>query len=148
MSVNPFEVLRLDPRASEEEIVAQAGHLRQRSADEASLDALRQAVQALTSDPASRHLQALLTPPRPGHAAPALDRFVAANRRPPASAAPSLPSFDEAEFLRLLLAHVAEALTGAAAAMFEPCGGDEEEHEIHRQAAEAMWSSLIHDSRA
>ena len=35
MSANPFEVLRLDPRASEEEIVKQAGRLRQRSADEA-----------------------------------------------------------------------------------------------------------------
>ena len=32
---NPYEVLRLDPAATDEEIVRQAGRLRQRSTDEA-----------------------------------------------------------------------------------------------------------------
>src|SRR5918912_670354 len=44
---NPFEVLRLDPSASEEEVVRQAGRLRQRVTDERSLNAVRQAVQEL-----------------------------------------------------------------------------------------------------
>ena len=49
MSANPFEILRLDPSASEEEIVRQAGRLRQRATDGPALNAIRQAVQALTA---------------------------------------------------------------------------------------------------
>ncbi len=147
MAVNPFELLRLDPGASEEEIVRQAGRLRQRAADEATLDAVRQAVQTLTSSPENRLLHALLTHPRPGHVAPALEKFVAACRRPPAPAAAPPPTFDEAEFLRLLFVRVAEGLEGGPTP-FEPSGSEEGPEEIQRQSAEAMWISLIYDSRA
>ena len=54
--MNPFEALRLDPSASEEEAVKQAARLRQRAADEAELTAVRQAVQALTGRPEDRLL--------------------------------------------------------------------------------------------
>jgi len=73
--MNPFEALRMDPSASEEEIVKQAARLRQRAADEAELTAVRQAVQALTGRAEDRLLHALLTHPRPGHAAATLDKF-------------------------------------------------------------------------
>src|SRR5262245_48959872 len=97
---NPFEVLRLDPTASEEEIVRQAGRLRQRVTDEATLTAIRQAVQALTGRAEDRQLHALLTHPRPQWIAAELDRFAAAFRRPPAAdgtAAP-VPELDIEEF--------------------------------------------------
>jgi hypothetical protein len=81
---NPFEVLRLDPAATDEEAVRQAGRLRQRAADEAEVAALRQAVQTLTGRPDERRLHQLLTHPGPCYRWPALDRLVAAFRRPPA----------------------------------------------------------------
>src|SRR5262249_37567333 len=74
-ATNPFEALRLDPTATEEQIVAQADRLRQRAADEAELAAVRQAVQALTGRAEDRLLHALLTPPRPAWLSPALERF-------------------------------------------------------------------------
>ena len=76
MNVNPFEVLRLDPSATEEEIVRRAGQLRQRAGAEELL-ALRQAVQALTGRPEERELHALLSPPRPCYSWPALERLAA-----------------------------------------------------------------------
>src|SRR6516225_9773440 len=95
MNVNPFEVLRLDPSATEEEVVRQAARLRQRAADEAELTAVRQAVQALTGPPEEWRLHALLTHPRPAHASPALDKFAAAFRRSPAGGpAPVVPGPD------------------------------------------------------
>ncbi len=84
-AANPFEVLRLDPSASEEEIVRHAGRLRQRVTDEETLSSIRQAVQALTAQPEERRRLALLTHPRPEYAHPALDRLAAAFRRPPAA---------------------------------------------------------------
>ncbi len=80
-AANPFEVLRLDPTASDEEVVRQAGRLRQRAADEAEVAALRQAVQTLTGRPEERRLHQLLTHPRPCYHHPALERFVTAFRR-------------------------------------------------------------------
>jgi hypothetical protein len=147
VTVNPFEVLRLDPEASEEEIVRQAGRLRQRAADEASLDAVRQAVQTLTASADSRLLHAQLTHPRPGHGSAALERFVAAFRRPPATAAVAAPRFDEAEFRRFLFQRVAEGLESGPL-LFEASGGDEAPEEIQRQWAEAVWLSMLFDSRA
>src|SRR5713101_9788319 len=114
MSVNPFEVLRLDPAASEEEVVRCAGQLRQRATDEATLTALRQAVQALTGRPEERMLHALLTPPQPGYSCPALERLANAFRRPPRvspAQAPPSPELDLHEFAALLLPLVLAELT-------------------------------------
>ncbi len=82
-TTNPFEVLRLDPTAPAEEVVRQAGRLRQRATDETTVAAIRQAVQALTGRPEERLLHELLTHLAPCHAWPALERFTAAFRRPP-----------------------------------------------------------------
>jgi hypothetical protein len=79
---NPFEVLALDPAASDEQVVSQAGRLRQRALDEPQLTALRQAVQDLTGRPAERFLHQILTHPGPCYHWPASDRLRAAFRRP------------------------------------------------------------------
>src|SRR5262249_17086129 len=124
---NPFEALRLDPSATEEEVVRQAGRLRQRSADEAALAAVRQAGQALTGRPEERLLHAALTHPRPGYSAPSLERLAAAHRRAPAPGADAakVPPFDAAEFLALLAAQAAATLE-TPPAPFEDVGGDED----------------------
>ena len=88
---NAFEVLQLDPLSTPEEIVAQAGRLRQTAADEEELNRIRQAVQALTGQPEERLLHELLTHPAPCHAWPALDRFTGAFRRPPLPAGEAAP---------------------------------------------------------
>src|SRR5437868_2432650 len=108
--MNPFEALRLDPSASEEEVVKQAARLRQRAADEAELTAIRQAVQALTGRAEDRLLHALRTHPRPGHAAAALEKFAAAFRRAPAASGepPTVPPLDRKEFAELLQAVIVE----------------------------------------
>ena len=82
---NPFEVLRLDPSATDEEAVRQAGRLRQRAADEAEIAALRQAVQTLTGHPEERRLHQLLTHPGPCYRWPGVERLAGAFRRPPAA---------------------------------------------------------------
>jgi hypothetical protein len=148
-AVNPFEVLRLDPTASEEEIVGQAGRLRQRAADEADLTALRQAVQALTGAADDRLLHALLTHPRPGHAAPALDRLVAAFRRVPAATGTPVPCPppDLAEVAALLQPAVAEELD-TPALPFDPVPATEPPDEVHRQSDEALWQALPGDPRS
>jgi hypothetical protein len=150
MQANPFEVLKLAPGASEEEIVRQAGRLRQRATDEAEVAAILQAVQALTGKPEERLLHALLTHPQPEYASAAIERLIAAYRRPPAAtaqaAAPEVP-FDAEEFYRLLLAQLLEELEPPAQA-FEPVPRTEDAAEIRRQIAEALWQSLLHDPRA
>jgi hypothetical protein len=146
---NPFEVLHLDPSAEEEEIVCQAGRLRQRAADEAERNAIRQAVQALTASPEARQLYAVLTHPRPEWSNATLDRFTAAHRRAPASEvvpAPC-PPLDLEEFTALLCELAAEELR------FQPLElqgvpAPEEPQEIRRQTAEALWQSLLFDPRA
>jgi hypothetical protein len=146
---NPFEVLHLDPTASEEEIVRQAGRLRQRAADEAALSAVRRAVQALTGRPEERRLLALLTHPRPGHASPVLDRFAAAFRRPPAvegTPAP-VPPLDLEEVKSLLCAALVEELE-LSPPPFEPPPPCVEAAEAQRLAAEAVWQALLADMRA
>ncbi len=146
---NPFEVLRLDPEATEEEVVRQAERLRQRATDEASLGAIRQAAMALTGKPEERQLHALLTHPRPGWASEPLDRFVATFRRAPAStASPSpCPELDQTEFMRLLLGAAAEELDQPPFA-FESVEGADDADELERQWAEALWQSLLIDPRA
>ena len=146
---NPFEVLRLDPEATEEEVVRQAERLRQRATDEASLGAIRQAAMTLTGNAEERHLHALLTHPHPGGASAVLDRFVAAFRRAPVvtAAATPCPELDRAEFLRLLLAAAAEELDEPPAA-FELVESADDADELRRQWAEALWQSLLFDPRA
>jgi hypothetical protein len=125
-SANPFEVLRLDPAAGPEEVVRQAGRLRQRAADENAVAAVRQAVQALTGPAEERTLHALLTHPKPCYNLAALDRFVAAFRRLP-------PAAPEAAAERPLdLADVAALL-----------GSPEGNEEALRQAVEALWRCLL-----
>ena len=149
MNANPFEVLRLDPSATEEEIVRQAGRLRQRAADEATKNAIRQAVQALTANAADRLLFSLLTHAAPCHREPTLERFVAAFRRPPtpSRAAEPCPGLDMEEFTGLLNVLAAEELELPALA-FEPIAAREPSAEIERQTAEALWQWLLFDPGA
>jgi hypothetical protein len=148
-SESPFEVLRLPPTATEEEVVRQAGRLRQRAPGEAALNAIRQAVQALTGRAEDRDLLALLTHPRPCYSWPALEKFAAAFRRAPAAdpGAAACPPFDAEELTALLLAALAEELD-LPPLPFEAPAAAEDADEIHRQTAEALWQSLLGDMRA
>jgi hypothetical protein len=145
--MNPFEVLRLDPDSPEEAIVRAAGLLRQRAPDEGARNAIRQAVQALTASAKARALHALLAHPAPQYSWPALDRFVAAFRRPPApaGAGPVPPDLDE--WASLLSALLAEEVAPPPAQLEEP-GVDEAPDEVARQTAEALWKALVSDPRA
>jgi hypothetical protein len=148
-SENPFEVLRLPPTATEEEVVRQAGRLRQRAPGEAALNAIRQAVQALTGRAEGRALLALLTHPRPCYSWPALEKFASAFRRAPAAepGAAACPAFDAEEFTALLLAALAEELD-LPPLPFEVPPAPEDADENRRQTAEALWQSLLCDLRA
>jgi hypothetical protein len=146
-ATNPFEALRLDPTATEEQIVAQADRLRQRAADEAELAAVRQAVQALTGRAEDRLLHALLTPPRPAWSSPALERFASAFRRPPVAAEAAPPAFDAADMLRLLASLAADELD-APPAPFDAVPLADGPDEVRRQADEALWQSFLYDFRA
>src|SRR3954451_14499669 len=147
-ALNPFEVLRLDPASAEDEVVRQAGRLRQRATDEAALNAIRQAVQALTGRADERALHALLTNPRPCYAWPALERLAAAFRRPPAGTGGdvSCPPLALEEFRQLLWAVAAEELELAPLPFEMPAAG-EDPGEVGRQTAEALWQSLLYDMR-
>jgi hypothetical protein len=148
-SESPFEVLRLPPTATEEEVVRQAGRLRQRATGEAALNAIRQAVQALTGRAEDRALLALLTHPRPCYQWPALEKFAATFRRAPAiePGTAACPPFDAEELTSLLLAALAEELEPSPAA-FEVPAIAEDGAEIERQTAEALWQYLLCDMRA
>lgn len=149
MTENPFEILHLDPSATEEEIVRQAGRLRQRATDEATRNALRQAVQALTARAEDRQLLALLTHPRPSYHWPALERFAAAFRRPPVASVliESCPPLDHKEFADIICRLIAEELE-LAPLPFETLPSGETPIEIERQTAEALWQSLLFDPGA
>lgn len=146
MNANAFEVLRLDPTASEEEIVRQAAQLRQRAGDEAEQNDIRQAVQALTGRPEDRQRLALLTHPRPQYQCPELERFVAAFRRvpPPTSTPTAVPELDQHEFLRLVIDQVIEELEPAPAP-FEQVASTPSGAEMQRLLAEALWQSMLCD---
>jgi hypothetical protein len=150
LNANPFEVLRLDPATPADEVVRQAGRLRQRAADEATVAAIRQAVQALTGRPEERLLHELLTHPAPCHAWPALERFAAAFRRPPLPAAEAqavCPPLDLAE-VAALLRPLAAAELDAAPPPFESVAEPEDRVEIVRQTVEGIWQTLPFDMRA
>jgi len=143
MNDNPFEVLKLDPSATEEEIVRRAGQLRQ-TASEEELTAVRQAVQALTGRPEDRRLFALLTHPGAVHDWPELDRLEAAFRRPPQGAgreAVELPPLDLAEVAALLRPILLRELEDAPLAL-EPPAVKETPEEILRQTVEGVWAML------
>jgi hypothetical protein len=147
---NPFEVLRLDPATPTEEVVRHAGRLRQRAADEASVAAIRQAVQALTGRPEERLLHELLTHPAPCHDWPALERFATAFRRPPlpiAETAPSCPPPDLAE-VSALLRPLAAAELDAPPLPFDLIGETEDRAELVRQTVEGIWQTLPFDMQA
>jgi hypothetical protein len=147
---NPFEVLRLDPATPTEEVVRHAGRLRQRATDEATVAAIRQAVQALTGRPEERLLHELLTHPAPCHAWPALERFAAAFRRPPlpsGETAVTCPPPDLAE-VAALLRSLAAAELDAPPPPFELVGEAEDRTEIVRQTVEGVWQTLPFDMRA
>jgi hypothetical protein len=147
---NPFEVLRLDPATPAEEVVRQAGRLRQRAADEAAVAAIRRAVQALTGRPEERQLHELLTHPAPCHARPALERFAAAFRRPPlpaGEAPPPCPPPDPAE-VAALLRPLAAAELDAPPPPFEPVAEPDDRAEVVRQTVEGVWQALPFDMRA
>ena len=149
MTANPFEILHLDPSATEEEIVRQAGRLRQRATEEASRNAIRQAVQALTTCAEDRLLLSLLTHPAPRHHWPALERFAAVFRRPPVAAvsAEPCPPLDFEEFASLLRELIAEELELPPLA-FESMPARDQPEEIERQTAEVLWQSLLFDPGA
>src|SRR5262245_22237507 len=133
MTSNPFEALRLAPESGEEEVVRQAGVLRQRATDEAELDAIRQAVQALTGPAEARAWHALMTHPRPEHRAAALERLAAAYRRPPAVAEAPCPPLDVEE-LKGLVIEALERELEMAALPFEAVDTTEGPEEIDRQS--------------
>ncbi len=146
---NPFEVLGLDPGAANEQIVQKAGRLRQRCTDEATLTAIRQAVQALTGNAEDRQLHALLAHPQPAYEWPALEQLVRAHRRRPAAHAPphTCPPLELEEFAALLRALVAEELE-LTPEPFDPMTSNVEAIELFRQAEEAHWQSLLCDPGA
>jgi hypothetical protein len=148
MTENPFELLRLAPSASEEEIVRAAARLCQRAPDEATRNALRQAVRQLTGSAEERALYALLTPPQPEHDNAELERFAAAFRRAPAPVAPGRPCPDlDVDEVRLLLRQILAAELEAPASTLEAIETSDTPEEIARQTAEALWQSLLSDFR-
>jgi len=97
---NPLELLRLDPSTPTDEIVRAAARLRQRAPDEATVAAIRQAVQSLTASAEKRRLHELLTHADPRYEWPEVEQFAASFRRPP-EGMPSEPSTEE--LLQMLL---------------------------------------------
>jgi hypothetical protein len=147
---NPFEVLRLDPTTPTEGVVRQAGRLRQRAADEPTVAAIRQAVQALTGRPADRLLHELLAHPAPCHAWPALERFATAFRRPPlpvgeVSVSCPPPALAEVE---VVLRPVVAAQLDSPPLHFDPVDEGDSRQEILRQTVEGIWQTLRFDMRA
>jgi hypothetical protein len=147
---NPFEVLGLDPTTPNDQVVARAGHLRQRVTDEKEWTAIRQAVQALTGPAEERFIEEMLTHAQPCYHWPALERFRAAFRRPPSQACaqlPPCPPLDLSEFAQLLRPILADQwqppeLPLASVEANEPA------EEIERQNIEALWQCLPEPSLA
>jgi hypothetical protein len=143
---NPFEALRLDPAAGEEQIVAHAGRLRQRTTDDAEVAAIRRAVQALTGRAEERWLHQLFTHPRPCYQWRALERLVAAYRRPvpPSEAAGAggrLPECTEPDFGELAI--LLDPSTAGEAPIPADIGACSEK--TRQQIASALWQCLLHD---
>ncbi len=142
MTENPYEVLRLPPTASPEEVVRQGARLAQRAADEPARNAIRQAVRQLTGTQEERILHALLTHPAPEHSPAVLERFQASFRRPPTGGiAQSVPPLDLDEVRPWLREALAGQLVGPPLPL-EPLDTGESTEEIARQTAEATWQGL------
>jgi hypothetical protein len=144
VSENPFEVLKLDPMATEAEIVRQGGVMRQRAAGEEAQTAVRQAVQALTGRAEDRQLFALLTHAGPAHQWPALERLAAAFRHPPTgeqTAPVETPPLDLAEVAALLRPLLIQDLVDEPLP-FELTPIDETPEEILKQTIEGVWQIL------
>jgi hypothetical protein len=148
MPDNPFEVLQLSPEASEQDAVRQAARQCQRASDEPARNAARQAIQRLTASREEWTLCAMLTHPRPEHQDAEIERFVAAHRRPPATAgaAPGVPGVDLEELRGLLLDALAEEQAVGPLAL-ERLPLVESAEEIGRQTSEALWQGLIAELR-
>lgn len=143
MTDDPFAVLRLAPDATEEAAVAQAARLARLAPDEASRNRIRQAIQRLTESPEAWQLLAELSHPRPEYANAEIERFVAANRRPPpATGDAAIPGVDWDEVRSLCLDVMAEALRPTPLPLSR---GEvaESAAEIDRQSAEATWQGLM-----
>ena len=151
MSENPFEVLKLDPNATEEEIVQQAGRLRQQTTNEQELTAIRQAVQALTSGDEERALLRLFTHPQPDHDGSAVENLANAFRRPPQASAsqdvPECSALDLEALAEIMKPFVVRELRPEKLPL-EPAAIEETPKEIERQTIEAMWQALPFDPRA
>ncbi len=144
---NPFEVLRLAPSADNEEVVRQAGRLRQRAGSEAEINAIRQAVQALVGDAAERRLYEALTPANPHYPGPAVERLATLYRRAPAPPAPAeCPPVDAEELAALLRPELVERWQLPPLPL-DASGTEDTPEEIRRQLVEALWQGLAHDSR-
>jgi hypothetical protein len=148
MSESPFEVLRLPPTATEEEVVRQAARLCQRAGDEAARARYREAARRLTGDANERGLHALLTHAGAEYASPELEHFVNAHRRPPAGAAApaACPPLDRGEVAALLRAAVLAELAPAPLPLALVEAGEPPE-EVARQTAEALWQGLVAEPR-
>jgi hypothetical protein len=140
---NPFEVLKLDPSASEEEIVRRAGLLRQ-SATEDEQTAIREAVRTLTGRPEERQLHALLAYARPVHDWPEVERFESAFRRPPVAEAVTVSAsapLDLEEFTAMLRPLLLAELTEPATTI-DSSPVAETKEEILRQTVEGLVQLL------
>jgi hypothetical protein len=141
---NPFEVLRLEPATPNDQVVAQAGRLRQRATEESEITAIRQAVLALTGPAEERFVQEMLTHPRPYYRWPALEKLQAAFRRPPTpirSQSSPCPSLDLNEFAELLRPVLAEQMDPPGLPFVE-VDTREPALEIQRQNVEVRWQCL------
>lgn len=141
---NPFESLQLAPTAAAEEIVRQAGRLRQRQPDEAAVAAIRRAVQALTGSAEERQLHELLAFPEPCYRWPALEAFIAAHRRPPVATPTEpvpVPPLEIDELADLLRPLIADALAPPPLPL-APITPTEDASEIRRQTIEGLWQTL------
>jgi hypothetical protein len=144
---NPFEVLRLGPAAGNEEVVRQAGKLRQRAGSEADINAIRQAVQALVGGAEERWLHEWLTPANPHYPGPAVERLATLYRRVPAAPVPAeCPLVDAAELAALLRPVLLERWQLPPLPL-DASGTEDTPEEIRRQLVEALWQGLAHDSR-
>jgi hypothetical protein len=149
-SPNPFEVLRLDPTTPGAEVVRVAGRLRQQATDEATISAIRQAVQALTGAEEERRLHELRTHARPSYQWTGLEQFVVAFGRPPQPAeGPASTCFpsDLEELVAMLPPVLAQELAPLLQPR-EPTGTLNSPKEIRKQLIEALWRCLRFDSRA
>lgn len=151
MSENPFEILRLAPTASEQEVMTQAERLCQRAGDEEARNRYREAARQLTATAEERELFALLTFPSAEHESRDLERFIAAHRRPPAGPLqeekPVVPALDVDVVRGLVLQALAADLEPTPLPLAVVESGEPVE-EINRQTAEALWQSLLSDMRA